>query len=284
MMKTQKKQFSKVVRYVVLSIAGIIMIYPLIWMFFATFKSTTEIFSSTKLLPSKYSFDAYIKGWVGVGGDTNFTDFFLNSFQLAIPVVILTVLSSMVVAYGFARFQFTGKKILFTLMIGTLMLPDAVIVVPRYLLFNKLGWLNTYLPFWVPAALACNAFFTYMLVQFLRGIPKSLDESAKIDGCGPVGILVRILMPLMKPALFSAGLLQLITIWNDFFDPLIMINSVNKYPLALGLRMSIDSSGATVAWEQIMAMSLLTILPLIILFFSAQRYFIEGIATTGLKG
>lgn len=268
--------------YVILIVFGFVMIYPLVWMFFATFKDNKELFGTTSLLPSSYNLDAYVCGWKGSGQYT-FTTFFINSFKMVIPAVVFTIASCSVVAYGFARFKFVGKKILFGLMISTLMLPNAAIIIPRYLLFRNLGWLNTFKPFWMPALLAAYPFFIFMLIQFLRGIPKDLDESAKIDGANSFVIFRSILLPLMKPALFSVGLMQFMWVWNDFYNPLIYINSVKNYPLALGVRMVLDTSG-TVYWNQVLAMALVSILPLIILFFFAQRYFIEGIATTGMKG
>jgi oligogalacturonide transport system permease protein len=196
---------------------------------------------------------------------------------------IATVISCSLVGYGFARFKFRLNRPFFSLMIATMMLPNAVIMVPRYITFNNFGWLNSYLPFYATAVCACYPFYIFLFIQFLRGLPKSLDESAHLDGCGPWRIFFYILFPLMKPALFSVGLLQLIATWNDFFNPLIYINSVRKYPLSLALRMSLDL-GTDVLWANLLAMCLLSILPLVIIFFSAQQYFVEGIATTGLKG
>ena len=278
----KKKTKKTIWAYVILVVFGFIMVYPLIWMFFATFKDNKELFGTTALLPSSYSLDAYLKGWKGSGQYT-FTTFFINSFKMVIPAVFFTIVSCSIVAYGFARFKFVGKKLLFGLMISTLMLPNAAIIIPRYLLFRNLGWLNTFKPFWMPALLAAYPFFIFMLIQFLRGIPKDLDESAKIDGANSFVIFKSILLPLMKPALFSVGLMQFMWVWNDFYNPLIYINSVKNYPLALGVRMVLNTSG-TVYWNQVLAMALVSILPLIILFFFAQRYFIEGIATTGMKG
>lgn len=276
------KTIGRSIVFIMLIIFGVVMIYPLIWMFFASFKSNAEIFGSNNLLPTAYPVDAYTKGWNGIGQYT-YTTFFINTLWMVVPTVVFTVLSCAVVAYGFARFSFPLKKILFGIMISTLMLPNAVIIIPRYLLFNKLSWLDTYYPFIVPAIFACYPFFIFMLIQFLRGVPRELDEAASIDGCSSLGIFFRILLPLMKPALFSAGLFQFMWTWNDFFNSLIYINSVKKYPISLGLRIALDSASA-VDWNQVMAMSLVSILPLIIIFFFSQRYFIEGIATSGLKG
>ena len=197
----KKKTKKTIWAYVILVVFGFIMVYPLIWMFLATFKDNKELFGTTALLPSSYSLDAYLKGWKGSGQYT-FTTFFINSFKMVIPAVFFTIVSCSIVAYGFARFKFVGKKLLFGLMISTLMLPNAAIIIPRYLLFRNLGWLNTFKPFWMPALLAAYPFFIFMLIQFLRGIPKDLDESAKIDGANSFVIFKSILLPLMKPALF----------------------------------------------------------------------------------
>jgi oligogalacturonide transport system permease protein len=251
-------------------------------MFFASFKTNSEIFASKNLLPQSFSFEAYATGWRGVG-QHSFSLFFINTLKLVIPTVVFTVLSCSIVAYGFARFSFPKKKIWFAIMLSTLMLPNSVIIIPRFLLFNKLGWLDSYLPFIIPALFACYPFFIFMMVQFLRGVPTELDEAAKIDGCNASQTLVLVLYPILKPALFSAGLFQLMWTWNDFFNSLIYISKVEKFPLSLGLRISLDSASA-VAWNQIMAMALLSILPLIVIFFFAQRYFVEGISTSGIKG
>ncbi len=277
-----KKLFGKIFSYAVLIFIGVIMCYPLVWMFFASFKSNSEIFAGVRLLPQSFSFESFRYGWKGVGGNS-YSRFFTNSFLMVAPTTILTVVSSALVAYGFARFEFRAKKILFTILLGTLMLPNAILIIPRYTIFRDLKALDSYYPFYLMAAFACYPFFTYMLVQFIRGLPKDLDEAAYIDGCGSFGILIRILLPLLKPALFSAGLFQFLWTYNDYFNSLIYISSIKKYTVSLALRMTMDSE-ATTAWNSIMAMSCLVVLPVVILFFFCQKYFVEGIATTGLKG
>jgi oligogalacturonide transport system permease protein len=277
-----KKSFGKIFSYAILIFIGVLMCYPLVWMFFASFKSNSEIFAGVRLLPQSFSFESFRYGWKGVGGNS-YSRFFINSFLLVAPTTILTVVSSALVAYGFARFEFRAKKILFTILLGTLMLPNAILIIPRYTIFRDLNALDSYYPFYLMAAFACYPFFTYMLVQFIRGLPKDLDEAAYIDGCGSFGILIRILLPLLKPALFSAGLFQFLWTYNDYFNSLIYISSIKKYTVSLALRMTMDSE-ATTAWNSIMAMSCLVVLPVVILFFFCQKYFVEGIATTGLKG
>ncbi|MBQ7614012.1 MAG: carbohydrate ABC transporter permease [Butyrivibrio sp.] len=282
MTKKTKNRIQEVIMYVVLITIGVVMIYPLIWMFFASFKSNEEIYGSIALLPKSYSFEAFVNGWNAIGGNT-YAVFFKNSFLLVIPTTLLTVLASTLVAYGFARFEFTGKKPAFALLMSTLMLPNAILIIPRYSIFRDLGVLDGYGPFYLMSAFACYPFFTYMLIQFMRGLPRELDESAYIDGCGTFRTLTKILLPLLKPALFSAGLFQFLWTYNDYFNSLIYINTVKKYTVSMALRLSLDSE-SIVVWKNVMAMSCLAVLPVVILFFLAQKYFVEGIATTGLKG
>ncbi len=278
-----KKKKNRLGAYCILICVGILMIYPLIWLFFATFKSNQELFGSLALLPEKFLTDGIVKGWKGSGQFT-YTRFYLNTFIMAVPTVLFTIVSTGIVSYGFARFRFPGKKVLFLLMMSTLMLPDSVIIIPRYVLFNKLGWVDTYLPFWIPGLLACYPFFIFMQVQFLRGIPKELDESACVDGCNPFTTYVKILFPLMKPAVFSVTIFQFLWRWNDYFNNLIYISSVKNYTLSLALKMSIDGTGAVTQWNQVLSMSFLSMIPPTLLYFFAQKYFVEGITAGGVKG
>ncbi len=273
------------IRHLILIAVGIVLIYPVVFMIFASFKDTNEIFTSTSLLPKVWHPENYVNGWQsGATGSVTYTNFFLNTFKLVLPVVFFTVISCTVTAYGFARFDFPMKKILFPVLISTLMLPNTVIIIPRFMLFKSLGWLDSYYPFLVPAMFAVYPFFIFMIIQFLRGIPTSLDESAKMDGCSSLQILTHILVPLLKPALFSAGLFQFLWTWNDFYNQFIFINTPKKFTLSLGLRLSIDASTEAVKWNEVMAMSVCSIIPLFLLFFCAQKYFVDGIATSGIKG
>lgn len=279
-MRQKKNNF---IAYVILLLVGTVMIYPLLWLFFATFKDNKELFGTMNLLPKHISFDAYKEGWKG-SGQFSYATFYLNTFKLVVPTVAFTAISTGIVAYGFARFKFPLKKPLFMLMISTLMLPDAVIMIPRYVAFNKFGWVDTYLPFWVPAALACYPFLIFMQIQFLRGIPRELDESAYMDGCNPFMVYVKILAPLMKPSIFSVVIFQTLWRWNDYFNNLVYISSVKNYTLSLALKMSIDSQGASTPWNQILAMSFISLIPPILLYFFAQKYFVEGVTAGGIKG
>ena len=277
----KRKLLSLSVSYILLILLAIVMIYPLIWMVGAAFKSNEEIFGTLGILPKNPVYGAFKAGWKGTG-QYGFSTFLINSFKLVIPTVIFTVISSVLVAYGFSRFNFPLKKFLFMLMLSTLMLPSIVLIIPRYIFFKNFGWLDSYLPFTIPALLACNSFFTYMMCQFFRGLPLELDESAKIDGCNSFIILVRILLPLCKAAIFSVMVFQFVWTWNNFLEVLIYVNSISKYPVALGLRLTMDI-GSEFDWNQIMAMSIVAIAPPVLLFIVAQKYFVEGFATTGMK-
>ena len=280
--KLKKRNDVSPVVYVLVLVFGIAMLFPLVWMFLATFKTNEEIFGSMNLLPSSWSLQPYIDGW-NVNGRITYSTFYLNSFVLTMVTTLLTVTVAALVAYGFARFEFPCKKIFFTILISTLMLPNAVLMIPRYSIFNSLNMLDSYMPFYMQALLGCYPFFIFMLIQFLRGIPRDLDESAYIDGCSEIGVLLKILMPLLKPALFSAALFQFMWTYNDYTNVLIYINSVKKYTLSLALRMSLDAE-SVVQWNKVMAMSFLSMVPLGILFFAAQKYFVEGMMTGAVKG
>jgi len=277
----RKTPLSRFLSYFFLIALAYIMTYPLLWMIGAAFKSNEEIFGTIGLLPKNPMFGAFAAGWKGTG-QYGFSTFLYNTFLMVIPTVLFTAISATLIGYGFARFEFPFKKTLFTIMLSTMMLPATVILIPRYIFFRNLGWLDSYLPFIVPAMLGCFPFFNFMMVQFFRGLPLELDESGKLDGCNSFIILRDLLLPLCKSAIFSVIVFQFVWTWNDFLNVLIYISSVAKYPVALGLRMTMDIS-TEFNWNQILAMSLISIAPPIVLFFAAQKYFVEGIATTGMK-
>ncbi|WP_293892675.1 MULTISPECIES: carbohydrate ABC transporter permease [unclassified Sphaerochaeta] len=277
----RKTPVTKFLSYFFLIVLAYIMTYPLLWMIGAAFKSNEEIFGTIGLLPKNPMFGAFAAGWKGTG-QYGFSTFLYNTFLMVIPTVLFTAISATLIGYGFARFEFPFKKTLFTIMLSTMMLPATVILIPRYIFFRNLGWLDSYLPFIVPAMLGCFPFFNFMMVQFFRGLPLELDESGKLDGCNSFIILKDLLLPLCKSAIFSVIVFQFVWTWNDFLNVLIYISSVAKYPVALGLRMTMDIS-TEFDWNQILAMSLISIAPPIVLFFAAQKYFVEGIATTGMK-
>lgn len=278
----RKARISSAIRYTLLTVIGLIMVYPLIWLIGASFKTNAEMFSSPSFWPKEATIQGYIDGWK-TSTPYTFGKFFMNSLWIIIPKVIGTAISCTVVAYGFARFEFPGKKILFATVIATLLLPNVVTRIPQYLLFRDIGWLDSFLPLWVPSALAGDAFFVFMVIQFLRAIPRDMEEAARVDGANTFQTLVYIVVPLLMPALISVCLFQFMWTMNDFLGPLIYISSVEKYPVSLALKLSIDATEAF-AWNQILAMSVLALAPSLIVFFAAQKYFIDGISAGGIKG
>jgi len=269
-------------RYLALAVVALVMLYPLLWLVGASFKSNGEIFTELGFWPDRLEFGAYAKGWKTTSEYT-FATYFLNSFAIVVPRVIVTVISCVLVAYAFARFEFFGRKLLFSIMVATMMLPLIVLRLPQYLMFRELGWLDTYLPLILPSAFATDTFFVFMLVQFLRGIPRDMEEAAQIDGCNALQLLWYIIVPLLKPAIISVIVFQFIWTMNDFMGPLIYLASVEKYPVSLALKMSI---GATeeVEWANVIAISVVALVPSVAVFFMAQRYFIDGAAGSGIKG
>jgi len=281
--RRSQRLIGSAVRYAIMTMVAIVMIYPIIWLLGATFKTNNEIFTSVSFIPKKIDFTPYVEGWMTRTKYT-FTTFFLNTFQIVIPKIIFCVVSSTLVAYGFARFAFPFKKILFSVLMATMFLPAVVTRIPLYILWKQLGLLDTYVPLIAPTMFANEPFFVFMLIQFMRSIPTYLDEAATIDGCNSFQVLYRVLLPALKPALISCTIFQFVWSFNDFLGPLIYVTSLEKYPVSLALKMSIDQSSGIVEWNQILAMSFLALLPALILFFSAQRYFVEGITSSGVKG
>lgn len=280
MTKKRKRQIRRALMYAFLIAIGYLMIYPLLWMFFGAFKSNAELFGTMRLLPTAWDTTGFVKGWKG-SGFYNYSDYFLNTLKMSLPCVFLSMLSSVLVAYGFTRFDFAGKKLFFTLMISTMLLPGTTMIIPRYIMFNKIGWLDTYWPFIAPMALATVAFNNFMLITFFRDLPESLDEAATIDGANSWQILWRIYMPLSITPIITVGLFTFIGNWNNFFEPLIYISSQKKYTLPLALQMTFNQ--AQVEWNRALAMSFVSTIPLIVLFLFTQRFFMQGISTTGMK-
>ena len=282
-MKTSGKRTLNIgLKYAFLIGFGFVFLYPFLFLVASSFKTDAEIMTSISLIPKTFTLDSYAKGWQGVGNQS-FGVYLLNSLQIMISVVVMTIASSSIVAYGFARFRFKGRNVLFYIMISTLMLPNAVTIIPKYILFNQIGWINSYKVFIIPAAFATYPFFIYSTMQFMRGLPRELDEAAFVDGATTFHVFSKIMIPLCKPALFSVAIFQCVWTWNDYFNPLIFINSVTKYTVMQALRMCMDTT-TKVSWGPIMAMAFVSMIPCIVIFFIAQDYFMDGIATSGIKG
>ena len=273
-------------QYFVLILVGVIMIYPLVWMVGATFKSNAEIFSGIGFLTANPTLQGYIDAVSqNYGGDISIWRAFINTYSFVIPKVIFTVISSVIAAYGFSRFKFKGRDLMFGIMISTLFLPQVVLNVPQYLLYNKFGWLDSpfYLAIWVHCAFATETYFVYQLVQFMRNVPRDLDEAAAIDGCSSFQTLYKVIVPMLGPALVSCALFQFMWSCNDFMGPLLYVSTPGKYPMSLFVKLSMDGDTGF-AWNKILALSLISILPQLIVFFCAQDQFVEGISAGAVKG
>ena len=273
-------------QYFVLILVGVIMIYPLVWMVGATFKSNAEIFSGIGFLTANPTLQGYIDAVTqNYGGDISIWRAFINTYSFVIPKVIFTVISSVIAAYGFSRFKFKGRDLLFGIMISTLFLPQVVLNVPQYLMYNSFGWINSpfYLPLWVPTLFATETYFVYQLVQFMRSIPHDLDEAAAIDGCGPVKILYKIIAPMLSPSLVACGLFQFMWSCNDYMGPLLYVQTPSKYPMSIFVKLSMDADSGF-NWIRILALSLISIIPQLVVFFCAQDAFIDGISAGAVKG
>lgn len=262
---------------------GIVMVYPVLWMIVSSFKPNTMIFSDPGLIPKAVTLENYVSGWKGYAG-TTFGRFFLNSLFMCVVAIIGNLISCTMAAYAFARLKFVGRGLWFAVMMITLMLPGHVTLVPRYIMFNTFGWVGTYLPILVPKFLATDAFFVFLLVQFIRSLPKELDEAATIDGCSPLGVFLRIIVPLASPALVTTALFTFLWTWDDFFNHLLYLTKPETFSVSRALRTFVGDAGAVSNWGGALAMSTLSMIPAFILFFSLQKYFVQGITTTGLKG
>ena len=273
----------KAFMYLLLTALAVIMIYPLLWLAGASFKSNDEIFSSVWFMPSHFDFSVYARAWRTV---TPYTmgHYFINTFMIIIPKTVFAVVSSVLVAYGFARFDFPLKRLFFALLMGSMFMPAIVTVMPLYLMWSRTGALDTYIPLTVPALFAAEGSFVFMLVQFFRGVPKEFDEAARIDGCNSIQILYYVLVPCIRPAIVSISVFTFLWTMNDFLNPLIMISSVEKYPLSLILRLSADSTGDGYEQCKIIAMSVIGLVPSVAVFAAAQKKFISGITAGGLSG
>lgn len=280
-----RKFLNSFFRYAVLIFVGIFMVYPLLWMVFATFKTNNDMFSGIALLPKEWTMSGWIDAMDNYGGDLNIWQSLVNTYTYVIPRVVFTVVSSTLTAYGFGRFKFFGHKFLFGLMLSMLFLPQVVLNVPQYIMYNKFGWINSpwYAPLIVPSLFAVESYFVFMLIQFMRNIPIELDEAAKIDGCNSMQTLVMVLVPMLWPAMVSAALFQFMWSSNDFMGPLLYVTTQSRKPATLFVKLSMDAD-AGFDWNRVLAVSLISIIPSLVVFFLAQDQFIDGIAAGSVKG
>jgi multiple sugar transport system permease protein len=272
------------VRLIVLIALLAVVLYPLVWMVGTSVKSPEEIANNIGLIPREFTPGNFSDGWTKF--DVSFGRFFVNSAMVSVLTVVGNSISCLLAAYAFGRLRFRLRGFWFAIMIGTLLLPGHVLIIPQYILFRTLGWVGgewPYLPLLVPQFLATEAFFVFLMVQFMRGIPRELDEAAVIDGATPYGIFRHVILPLSRPALVTTAIFSFIWTWNDFFRQLVFLSDLKDYTAPVALTLFIDSTSES-SVGPMFAMSLLSLVPVFLFFVAFQRMLVEGINTSGLKG
>ena len=273
-----KKRINTVFFHVFVCGIGLIMIYPLIWMIFSSFKESSLVLTTVgQLIPKEWHLDNYKNGWAGFGGVT-FTTFFKNSLIVTCITVAGNVIASAMAAYAFSRLHFKGRGIFFICMMITMMVPSQVLVVPQYIIFHTLGWVNTFLPLTVPEW-GGRAFFIFLIMQFIAGIPKELDEAAEIDGCGKIRLFTNVMLPLIKPALATSAIFSFYWKWDDFMGSLLYLNAPENYTVSIALKLFCDPTSVS----DYGAMFAVSLLPVMVVFLFTQKYIVDGIAMSGLK-
>lgn len=281
---TKKDNATQIVVSIFLLIFGVILLFPFFWLITSSLKSTPEILSRYLVwLPKELLWDNFSKGWKGIPPNNTFALFFKNTAIVTSLYTITTLLTSTLVAYGFARINFKFRNFWFLVLIATMMLPYQVTMIPQYLIWSKLHFVDTFVPLWSGGLWGGDAFFIFLIRQFIAGIPPELDEAAICDGCNKLGIYWRIILPLSKPVLFTVGLFAFGASYDNFFGSLLYINSIRKFTIQLGLAAFVSTDGYT-EWGPVFAMTIITMIPMIIIFILTQKNLVKGINTTGLKG
>lgn len=278
-----RNKVKELIYHILVAFGAIVMVYPLLWMVFSSFKPTDMVLpTAARLIPDTWTLANYIQGWKGFMGYT-FGTFFANSFFIALTSTFGTLLSSSFVAFALQRLNFKLRGVLFVLVLSTMMLPAQILMIPQFMWYRHLNWVGTYFPMILPYFFAIQGFFVYLIMNFIGGIPKSLDEAAKIDGCSYYGIFFRIILPLIVPALITSAIFSFIWRWDDYLSALLYVNRANMRPVSLALQLFNDpSSGSDIG--STLAMSTLSIVPATIIFLIFQKSLVEGIASTGIKG
>jgi len=275
-----RKPLTSIVRHTLLIALAALMLYPVIWMVVSSLRPNDEIFREPGIIFDSFEISNYTDGWNAL--QYPFNVYLWNSAVIVVGCIVGNLVSCSMAAYAFARLEFTAKRLWFGIMLLSIMLPIHVIIVPQYILFSQLGWVNTFLPLIVPKLLAVDAFFVFLMVQFIRGIPKELDEAARIDGAGHPRIFLQVILPLMTPALATTAIFTFIWTWNDFFSQLVFLTKPELYTVPLALRSFEDAQSVT-NYAQMFAMSVVSLVPIFLIFLFGQKFLIKGIATTGIK-
>ncbi|WP_235934401.1 carbohydrate ABC transporter permease [Paramicrobacterium chengjingii] len=274
------RSIRSLLRHIALIACAIVMLYPLLWMLVSSLRPNEEIFTSPGLVPFDLDFSNYFVGWTALSSP--FGKYLINSMIIVIGAIIGNLVSCSLAAYAFARLNFRGRKIFFAIMLLTIMLPFQVVLVPQYILFSNLGWLNTFWPLILPKILGTDSFFIFLMVQFIRGIPKELDEAARIDGCGHFRTFFQVILPLMVPALATTAVFTFIWTWNEFFGAIVYLTAPDVFTVPVALGQFTDSQAGS-DWGAMFAMSIVSLVPVFFAFLFGQKYLVKGIATTGLK-
>ena len=274
------KEWARTVAFVLLVLGALLMVAPFVWMLASSLKSPSQVFLyPPQWIPQPAHFENYVEVFVV----KPFHLYIRNTLFIAIMNEIAILGAASFCAYGFARLDFPGRDLWFSVVLGTMMLPGVVLMVPTFVIFSRLGWIDTYLPFIVPAFFGGGAFNIFLFTQFFRGLPEELADAARIDGCNEFAIYGRIILPLAKPALATVAVFTFLNVWNDFMGPLLYLNTPDKFTVALGLALFRGSLLQT-RWDLLMAASVTMTIPVLFLFFMAQSYFVQGVVMTGLKG
>ena len=269
-------------KHIALLSFGFVMLYPVLWMVASSFRPQAEIFGSVGLIPRNFTIENYINGW-NFFGELKFSIFFINSFIISSLAVIGNLITTSMAGYAFARLNFKFKRLWFALMLGSIILPFHVQLIPQYIMFLKFGWVNTFIPLFLPKFLAVDSFFVFLMVQFMRTLPRELEEAAEIDGATYFGRYSRIIIPLSMPVLATTAVFTFIFVYNDYLSSLLYLVSVEKMTVQQGLRLFLDSGGGTSAFGGLFAMSVLSLIPVFLIYLFSQRLLVRGIATTGFK-
>ncbi|MEU4770115.1 carbohydrate ABC transporter permease [Actinosynnema sp. NPDC023794] len=275
-----KRRARTLLKHFLLALCALTMLYPVLWMVVSSLRPKSEIFRTPGLVLTDLRVENYVNGWNAYAEP--FGHYMINSVIVVIGAILGNLVACSMAAYAFARLEFRAKRVWFAVMLITIMLPIHVIIVPQYVLFSELDWVNTFLPLIVPKFLATDAFFIFLMVQFIRGIPRELDEAARIDGAGHARIFLDIILPLMVPALATTAIFTFIWTWNDFYSQLIYLTDPDMYTTPLALRAFVDQQTET-DWGSVFAMSVVSIIPVFLVFLAGQRFLLRGIATTGGK-
>ena len=269
-----------ILKHALLVIASFVMIYPVLWMVVSSLRPNDLIFRTPGLWLNEIYLKNYTDGWISLANP--FGHYMINSAIVVIGAIAGNLFSCTLAAYAFARLKFRLKTVWFAIMLMSIMLPIHVIVVPQYIIFNNLGFVNTFVPLILPKFLATDAFFVFLMVQFIRGIPRELDEAAVIDGCGHWGIFTKVMLPLMGPAIATSAIFTFMWTWSDFFTPLIYLTDPDAYTVPVALRTFLDATAGS-NYGAMFAMSILSLIPLFLVFLFGQRFLVKGISTTGGK-